>query len=78
MRIEMPQFLKYSYVPVDEHGWVEAEKYKPVDFDLIMLRLKNGIEIPGWYAHGRWDGYNVTENMKIVKWKRCPHQMEFD
>lgn len=60
--------LNYKDIPYDPEGWVDADKYLPADFDLMLLKTdKNTLK--GWSTGIKWDGLRIAEQ-KILYWKR--------
>lgn len=67
--IEKPVFFLYrDVISLDE--WVDASKYHPGDYDLVLLKLENGITRVGWHSGFKWDGLKLEESDKILYWKR--------
>lgn len=65
----------YSYMDVktDYDGWVDSTQYLPVDYDLVYVRVNNGINVRtkvGWYTGYEFDGLHLKDNEKIEYWKR--------
>lgn len=61
--------LTYSRVKKDFDGWVKAEDYLPEDFDLVLLKIDNGIK-KGWWAGNKWDGLRYYEGEEVKFWKK--------
>lgn len=62
--------IVYLDIPVDQYGWVDAEKYRPHPYDLVKLLLSDGKELNGWWADTEWDGYHLKPHEIVIKWKR--------
>lgn len=69
-----PIRIQYRHVPLDEDGWVDAEKYLPADYDLVFMKLEKGPTIAGWsYANG-FEGLRLKPDDKVLFWKRKPDE----
>jgi hypothetical protein len=68
--------VEVSYSPVykltkfESDGWADAEMYKPIPYDLILLETSEGKLKSGWWAEFNWDGRRVEPTDIIVRWKR--------
>jgi hypothetical protein len=65
---------KYSNVPLDPTtGFVADLKYRPINFDMTLCKLKNKVKpIPGWWDGRRWKGLRFRPNDIVIAWKRMP------
>lgn len=65
---------KYSNVPQDHiTGFVSDPKYKPINFDMTLCKLKDKLKpIPGWWDGRRWKGLRFRPNDIVIAWKRMP------
>lgn len=62
--------ITYADTGCDDDGWVDANKFVPVDFDLVLVRTDKDKTKPGWYCGQRWDGRRISSDEKILFWKR--------
>lgn len=60
----------YSNVLYDAHGWADAEKFLPADYDLVMLKLEGNKLRNGWSNGLSWDGLHLKKSEKVLMWKR--------
>ena len=70
----------YGYAAVirDGDGWVSADDYTPIAFDILDLMLERKCEkgfnkiIPGWYTGvmNFYDGRLIKKGDKVIKWRR--------
>jgi hypothetical protein len=68
---KIERLCKYSDVPKDEEGWVWDLTYRPIPFDLLYLKIKDGIkDKAGWWDGEHWKGLRVKSHDKITAWKR--------
>ncbi len=60
----------YTYKDVaHEEGWVDADEYHPIDYDLVYLKLQGAKDnIRGWCSGNVWDGLKYRGE-KVLKWK---------
>ena len=63
--------LDYHKVEYDKYGFASCDLYRPLEFDLCVLKTDNGRMVIGW-----WTGFeyysgrlrNIT--YKVVAWKK--------
>ena len=70
LKIGHDKEITYINVPKDKNGWVDASKYRPMEFDLCMLKIKNKRCKLGWFSGSIWDGLNLEPSDEIIAWKR--------
>ncbi len=59
----------YKHIEYDNEGWADADKFHPIDFDLLYLKLEGVIgTIRGWCCGHVWDGLKYNGE-KVLKWK---------
>lgn len=66
--------LDYNMVDYDQSGFASCELYRPLEFDLCVLKTTNGILAIGW-----WDGFrfysgrlrNIT--YQVQAWRKLSH-----
>ncbi len=52
-------------------GWINAKKYTPYPYDLVIVKLKNKIrETNAWYDGTKWCGLRLKKEDIIERWKR--------
>lgn len=63
--------FQYKDVDFDLDGWADATKYRPVDFDLVLLQIE-GREKPisGWAVGNTWDSVRMKDKDIVLTWKR--------
>lgn len=52
-----------------EGGWIDAERYYPCSYDLVIMKTDNR-EIPGWWNGFHWEGRKLKEEEKVKFWKQ--------
>lgn len=72
--------FSYKVVQFDEEGWADAEKFKPIPFDLVKVITLENKEKNAWWAVVKdklsqtqeeyWDGIRLKPTDKVIKWKR--------
>jgi len=53
----------------DKEGWADAEKYKPIEYDLVELKDKQGKKQNGWWTGYHWD-YGIKKINTITHWRQ--------
>lgn len=71
------RLLTYKKVPCVKGEWVDANKYLPNDFDLLLLKIKDKPIISGWCVGKKWDGLKYKRGDIVTHWKR-KHEMHRD
>lgn len=61
----------YTYTDVffDKDGWADSDDFRPVTYDLMLLRDENNRTIVGWYTGSGWDGLRY-KGQEVKHWKR--------
>lgn len=62
----------YPMCDYDENGFVDASKYIPIDFDLVLIECEKDklkFNIYGWYSGHGWDGFRYNGE-KVLRWKK--------
>lgn len=67
--------LSYNDVEKDVDGWVDASKYLPIDFDLLIVKTKES-SFPAWSVGNHWDGVRVTDKTEVLFWKKRDYYSE--
>ena len=62
----------YRLMEQDVFGWVR-HKAKPIPYDLVQLEFDNGRDGVGWWTGDDWYSRYLTENSKVVAWRRRIH-----
>jgi hypothetical protein len=52
-----------------KNKWMNSAEYKPVDFDMVMLKLSTGRIIPGWWSGMSWDGSRLKVGDQVVAFR---------
>lgn len=70
-----PKVFTYSRCKPEKNGWIDPNKYLPLTYDLVILKIKRNKKISrkefsGWWNGGLWDGPHITSTDEIVYWKR--------
>ena len=60
--------LAYEDIVYDDEGWVDATKYAPSRFEMVVLKTKYKTA-NGWYKGGDWYSRKWTKNPKVLCWK---------
>ncbi len=61
---------RYALAEYDIQGWADAKDYKPIPYDLVILKTKNGKMFPGWWNKTVWQGARLKKDQEVTKWKR--------
>jgi len=62
--------VNYSDRLKDSQGYIRDLEYKPLLYELVDLKLKNGRNICGWWTGQEWYGRMLRPNHEIIGWKR--------
>jgi hypothetical protein len=62
------RLFPYSLVEYGDNGWADANKYLPLEYDLVYVKLKEKI-LMGWRSMGKWIGLRF-DNEPVYAWKR--------
>lgn len=62
--------VAYKDVYKNVNEWVNASKYIPIDYDLVMVRLSNGDLTYGWAQGSTWQGVLITPETRVIAWKK--------
>lgn len=56
-------------VTKDYDGWVDADRFLPADYDLVLIK---GIFklIVAWHAGHKWDGLQYVPGTTVKYWKK--------
>lgn len=60
----------YKSTIFDKNGWADAKKFRPIPFDLVVLKTSEGSEFSGWWNKFQWEGLRLRQKHKITHWKR--------
>lgn len=64
----------YDDVEYDQNGFADCTKYRPIEFDICVIKINNGKTFIGW-----WDGFQYysgkLRNMtyKVTHWRKLDH-----
>lgn len=61
--------FEYKNTICDFDGWVDAERYRPYPYDLVLLKPQSKAK-PGWWNGAQWEGYRLKEEEKVYYWKQ--------
>ena len=75
-KIGVNKTLKYSNIPTDQYGWIDASKYMPRDYDLCFLKIKGDKKISGWANGFKWDGHRLSEEDEVIGWRKLKEPRE--
>lgn len=67
---EIPRFVAYKDIKADNDGWYDALWYLPADYDLVYVRIDDKPVCVAWSIGKGWDGLNITEDDRVLYWKR--------
>ena len=67
----------YKFTQFEDDGWADAEMYKPIPYDLVLLETSEGQQKSGWWAEFHWDGRHVSTSDVVVRWKRLMYDCGF-
>lgn len=63
----------YKDIKFDIHGWAHASEYLPLDFDLVIAKIKDKEkEISAWCKGRNWEGIRMKLGEEVEKWKKIP------
>ncbi len=73
--------FEYHNCKSDYSGWVDANDYLPIPFDLMYLKVidhetKLNLTKYGWWNGHGWDGEKIEKEDKVLYWKRCLEKVE--
>jgi len=68
----------YKHAVFNEHGWADANDYKPIPYDILYLKTSTGKVVKGWWAEFFFDGLRLKKEDVVVKWRRCASQWGWD
>ena len=62
--------MRYSDVPLED-GWIIDLTYRPINFDMMLLKVKNrNKHVPGWWDGVAWVGLHFRPEYMVTAWKR--------
>lgn len=64
------RFLSYKMIKTDPGGWVDANLYLPLDYDLVYAKTDKEKTVVVWHASHRWDGLKYDPDSKVLYWKK--------
>lgn len=70
---KLEQSTNYTQTGIEE--WIDAQKYKPEPFELVILKTKDKVA-HGWYKGdffgkgNEWFGLRLKEKPKVLYWKQ--------
>lgn len=64
------RLLSYADLEGEGKEWIDASKFLPKDFELVLLKTDKGKERPGWLSGRTWDGYRISQDDNVLFWKR--------
>ena len=69
---ESLRICKYSDVPFCRAtGYTQDLKYLPIDFDLVMLKVKGKQKpVAGWWDGEKWCGLRFKPEYEVTAWRR--------
>lgn len=59
----------YADVKADDDGWVDPKMYHPQKYDIVQLKTEDKTK-PGWWNGGRWDGFRIQFQEKVLYWRK--------
>jgi hypothetical protein len=63
--------LRYSDLILDGRGWVVDMLYRPINFDMLLLKIKDRPKhVPGWWNGTNWCGLHFRPQYQVTAWKR--------
>ena len=60
-------------IQFDQEGYADAQKYKPMPYELVEAIDLKGKKKCCWWAQCEWDGINLSCT-EFVKWKYIPYE----
>lgn len=67
--------MLYRHCPQDAEGWVDNQKFKPLQHDLCDLRSATGKIMRGWWEGTSWGGLRIAPCIKVTHWRRSDWTM---
>lgn len=67
------RILRYSDLERDDAGWVTNLRYRPINFDLVFLKLRGRDKsLSAWWTGEKWDGrlWKPIYRYRVLAWKR--------
>lgn len=55
---------------VEPYGWIAADKYLPMTYDLVKVKTKLGRVYGAWWTGTEWIGLRKRSHDEIVAWHR--------
>lgn len=65
------RLYRYSDLPTTMDKWVIHRKYRPANFDLVLLSIEGVPKcLSGWWDGTAWTGLRVKPEHKVKAWKK--------
>lgn len=61
---------KYRKISKDENSWIEENKIKPNEYDLVQLKTLEGRIITGWWTGRDWHAPRFKRKFTVISWRR--------
>lgn len=76
MDLETGKLFTFSYrdVETDIDEWVDASRFLPKDYDLVLMKVKGKKTFCGWYNINHWDGLKLKPEDIVSYWKRTLYE----
>jgi hypothetical protein len=63
--------LRYSDLPRSNTGWITDLRFRPYNFDLVFLKVKDRDKpVSAWWSGRIWEGRLWKQEYKVLAWKR--------
>lgn len=65
------RLLRYSDLPRSDSGWITDLRFRPYNFDLVFLRVKDRDKpVAAWWSGKAWEGRLFKTEYSVSAWKR--------
>lgn len=60
----------YNDCSYDADGWADASKFLPLEYDLVLMKIKDKKTQIGWVSFNQWDGLKFGKTDEVLYWKK--------
>ncbi len=60
----------YKDVFFNYEGWANPNKYLPMEFDLVFVKLRDNPNTYAWINGKNWEGLRLKDDDIVIGWKR--------
>jgi len=69
--------FSYKEITFDDNGWADSNKFIPLAYDLVTMRVERGGEkiiYNGWWTGTQWEARKNKNHDKVLEWKKCLYE----